>query len=389
VNKEPGVERNRVAHDRVRVPACAQFALEQVDLMGAREHVRRTEAGDSSANYRYTHNRCSSTCEDWLTVSEVPVPVAAPLKASVGTVRPRTSRISQVVTLIAVIVPPLGILVAAGVLWNVAFHPVDVAIMVAMYVVCAFGITIGFHRYFTHRSFEASAPVKATLAILGCMTMQGPLTQWVTDHRKHHAFSDKEGDPHSPHAGHGDGVRETLKGFVHAHVGWMFTNLGMEQGRLYGKDLYDDKLIRAIDRMYLLWVVATLGIPFAIGYALDGWAGGVEGLIWGGLVRIFLYQHATFSVNSICHMWGRRDYEVRDESRNNWVVAVLVFGEGWHNNHHAFPASARHGLHRFQIDISWWIIRGLEKLRLVSNVRLPTKDQMARRRAVQPAKSPS
>jgi len=335
------------------------------------------------------NNRYSPTCEDWLTVSEIPVPVAAPLKASVGTVRPRTSRISQVVTLIAVIVPPLGILLAAGVLWNVAFHPVDVAIMVAMYVGCAFGITIGFHRYFTHRSFEARAPVKATLAILGCMTMQGPLTQWVTDHRKHHAFSDKEGDPHSPHAGHGDGVRETLKGFVHAHVGWMFTNLGMEQGRLYGKDLYDDKLIRAIDRMYLLWVVATLGIPFAIGYALDGWAGGVEGLIWGGLVRIFLYQHATFSVNSICHMWGRRDYEVRDESRNNWVVAVLVFGEGWHNNHHAFPASARHGLHRFQIDISWWIIRGLEKLRLVSNVRLPTKDQMARRRAVQPANEPS
>ena len=182
-------------------------------------------------------------------MTDAPVPVSTPLQVSVGTVRPRTSRISQVVTLVAVIVPPLGILVAAGVLWNVAFHPVDVAIMVAMYVVCAFGITIGFHRYFTHRSFEARAPVKAILAILGCMTMQGPLTQWVTDHRKHHAFSDKEGDPHSPHAGHGDGVRATLKGFVHAHVGWMFTNLGMEQGRLYGKDLYDDKLIRTIDRL--------------------------------------------------------------------------------------------------------------------------------------------
>jgi stearoyl-CoA desaturase (delta-9 desaturase) len=298
-----------------------------------------------------------------------------------GTVRPRTSRISQVVTLVAVVIPPIGVLVAMGLLWNVAFHPVDLVIMAGMYCVCAFGITVGFHRYFTHRSFDAATPVKATLAILGCMTMQGPLTQWVTDHRKHHALSDREGDPHSPHAGHDDGVLGTLKGFVHAHIGWMFTNLGMEQGRLYGKDLYEDRLIRTIDRMYLLWVVATLGIPFAIGYAIAGWAGGIEGLIWGGLVRIFCYQHATFAVNSICHMYGRRDYEARDESRNNWLIAMLVFGEGWHNNHHAFPASARHGLHRFQLDISWWIIRGLEKLGLAWNVKLPSAAQMERRRA--------
>ena len=300
-----------------------------------------------------------------------------------GTVRPRTSRISQVVTLIAVVVPPLGVAAAAGLLWNVAFHPVDLAIMAGMYVVCAFGITVGFHRYFTHRSFETVAPVKATLAILGCMTMQGPLTQWVTDHRKHHALSDQQGDPHSPHAGHGEGVLATAKGFVHAHVGWMFTNLGMEQGRIYGRDLYEDRLVRTIDRLYLLWVGATLGIPFAIGYAIAGWAGGIEGLIWGGLVRIFLYQHATFSVNSICHMFGRRHYRSRDESRNNWLVAVLVFGEGWHNNHHAFPASARHGLHRFQLDLSWWLIRGLEKLRLVWDVRLPSEAQLRRRRLQQ------
>ncbi|HUK45634.1 MAG TPA: acyl-CoA desaturase [Gaiellaceae bacterium] len=291
-------------------------------------------------------------------------------------------------TLVAVVVPPLGIAAAAGLLWNVAFHPEDLVIMGGMYVVCAFGTTIGFHRYFTHRSFEARLPVKATLAILGCMTMQGPLTQWVTDHRKHHALSDRDGDPHSPHAGHGDGPLATLKGFVHAHVGWMFTNLGMEQGRLYGRDLYEDRLVRTIDRLYLLWVVATLGIPFAIGYALGGWGYAVEGLIWGGLVRIFLYQHATFSVNSICHMYGRRDYRSRDESRNNWLVALLVFGEGWHNNHHAFPASARHGLQRFQLDVSWWVIRGLEQLRLVSNVRLPTEAQMRRRR-IQPVNASS
>jgi len=290
------------------------------------------------------------------------------------------SRIGQFSTLVAVVVPPVGVVAAAGLLWNVAFHPVDLALLAGMYVICAFGTTIGFHRYFTHRSFEAKAPVKASLAILGCMTMQGPLTQWVTDHRKHHALSDRDGDPHSPHAGRDDGVLGTVKGFVHAHVGWMFTNLGLEQGRIYARDLYEDRLVRTIDRLYALWVVATFGIPFAIGYALGGWKGGVEGLLWGGFVRIFLYQHATFSVNSICHMFGRRDYRARDESRNNWLVALLVFGEGWHNNHHAFPASARHGLHRFQLDVSWWVIHGLEKLRLVSNVRLPSEEQMRRRR---------
>jgi stearoyl-CoA desaturase (Delta-9 desaturase) len=306
---------------------------------------------------------------------------------SVATVRERTSRISQVVTLVAVVVPPLGLVAAMGLLWNAAFHWVDLAIMVAMYVVCAFGTTIGFHRYFTHLGFKARTPVRATLAILGCMTMQGPLTQWVTDHRKHHALSDREGDPHSPHVGHGDGAWGAVRGFVHAHVGWMFSNLGMEQGRSYGKDLYEDRLVRTIDRLYLLWVVATLGIPFAVGYAAGGtWQRGVEAMLWGGPVRIFAYQHATFSVNSICHMFGRQDYASRDEARNNWLVALLVFGEGWHNNHHAFPASARHGHHRFQLDPSWWVIRGLERLGLVWDVKCPDADQLARRR-LQPASS--
>ncbi len=300
--------------------------------------------------------------------------------ARIGTVRTRTSRISQVVTVVAVVVPPLGLLAAMGTLWNIGFHWVDLALFLGLYVVCAFGTTIGFHRYFTHRGFDARAPVKALLAILGCMTMQGPVTQWVTDHRKHHALSDKPGDPHSPH-GHGDGAWGALRGFVHAHVGWMFTNLGMEQGKEYGRDLYEDRLVRVIDRLYLLWVVLTLGIPFAIGYAVGGtWGAAAEALVWGGLIRIAAYQHATFSVNSICHMFGRQDFRSRDEARNNWLVALLVFGEGWHNNHHAFPVSARHGLARWQLDVSWWVIRGLEKLRLVSNVRVPDAAQVARRR---------
>jgi stearoyl-CoA desaturase (delta-9 desaturase) len=299
----------------------------------------------------------------------------------IATVRQRTSFASQLVTLIAVVVPPVGLFAAMGLLWDTAFGWLDLGLLAGFYVVCGFGTTVGFHRYFTHRGFETTTPIRVLLAILGCMTMQGPLTQWVTDHRKHHALSDREGDPHTPH-GHGDGALGAIRGFWHAHVGWLFTLKGMERGRDYGRDLYDDRLIRTIDRLYMFWVLLTLGLPFAIGYGIGGtWQAGVEGLVWGGLLRIFLYQHATFAVNSVCHLWGRQDYRARDESRNNWVVAALVFGEGWHNNHHAFPASARHGLGRFQVDLSWWLIRGLERVGLAWDVRLPSPEQRERRRA--------
>src|SRR4051812_8049522 len=229
--------------------------------------------------------------------------------APVATVRASSSFWSKVATLLAVLVPPLGLAMAMGLLWGVAFHWVDVVLLVGFYVICAFGTTIGFHRYFTHRGFQTRAPLKATLAILGCMTMQGPVTQWVTDHRKHHALSDKPGDPHSPHVGHGDGALGFVKGFLHAHVGWMFTKLGMEQGREYGRDLYEDRLIRTIDRLYLVWVVLTFGLPFLIGYLVGGTLeAGLEAFVWGGVLRIFLYQHATFSVDSVCHLFGRKDF---------------------------------------------------------------------------------
>jgi len=300
--------------------------------------------------------------------------------AAIGTVRDRTSRLSQLLTLVAVVVPPLGVLSAAGILWGVAFSWLDLILLVSFYVVCAFGTTIGFHRLFTHRGFETYAPVRAAFAVLGCMTMQGPLTQWVTDHRRHHAMSDQPGDPHSPHVGHGEGLVATVRGFVHAHVGWLFTQKGMERGRDYGKDLYEDRLLVWIDRLYIVWVALTLAVPFLLGYWLGGsWERGVQAFVWAGLVRIFLYQHATFAVNSVCHMWGRRHFRSRDEARNNWVVALLVFGEGWHNNHHAFPASARHGLRRFQLDPSWWVIRALERLGLAWDVKVPSPVQLERR----------
>lgn len=299
---------------------------------------------------------------------------------AVATVRRRTSALSQIAGVVAVVVPPVGVLSAMGVLWGVAFRPLDLVLLFVLYVLTGLGITVGWHRYFSHKGFETTVGVKALLAILGSMAMQGPLTQWVTDHRKHHALSDKEGDPHSPHAGREPGVLGAFAGLVHAHVGWLFLTKGMERGPVYAKDLYEDRLIRWIDRLYLLWVVLTLGIPFGIGYAFGGVAVGLEAMVWGGLVRIFAFQHVTFSINSICHMFGRQAYRARDESRNVWYLAPFSFGESWHNNHHAFPSSARHGLDRFQLDVSWWTIRGLETLGLVWDVKRPDEAQKARRR---------
>ncbi|MGD0743479.1 MAG: fatty acid desaturase [Acidimicrobiales bacterium] len=296
----------------------------------------------------------------------------------VATVRPHTTRLSQVVTLVAVIVPPAGILSAAGVLWGVAFRPLDLVLFLVFYVLTGLGITVGYHRLFAHRSFEAVQPVRIALAVLGAMTLQGPLTQWVTDHRKHHARSDAEGDPHSPHLS-GGGFVGTVKGLIHAHVGWLFTTKGMERGDIYGRDLYDDRKIQVVDRLYLVWVALSVGLPFAIGFAVTGSVGrGLEAMVWAGLIRIFAFEHATFAVNSICHTFGSRRYDARDESTNNWVVAALTMGEGWHNNHHAFPRSARHGLERGEIDVSWLVIRGLQRLRVASMVRLPTPAQRNR-----------
>jgi stearoyl-CoA desaturase (delta-9 desaturase) len=297
---------------------------------------------------------------------------------TLGTVRARTSRASQIVTLVAVVVPAGGVLSAAGLLWGVAFRPLDLVLALVLYVLTGLGITVGYHRCFTHRSFEPAPAVKVALAVLGSMTLQGPVTQWATDHRKHHARSDREGDPHSPHLS-GEGLVGTVRGLWHAHVGWMFSTKGMERGLAWGRDLYEDRTLRVVDRLYLLWVLLSLAVPFLVGLALTGSvARAVEALVWAGLVRIFAFEHSTFAVNSICHTFGRRAWDARDESRNNWVVAALTFGEGWHNNHHAFPRSARHGLRATQLDVSWLVIRGLERLGLARDVRLPTPAQIAR-----------
>jgi stearoyl-CoA desaturase (delta-9 desaturase) len=298
-------------------------------------------------------------------------------------VRDRTTWPSRLVTFAAVAGPPLLLVVAMATLWGVAAGPVDLALLAAMYVICGLGISLGFHRYFTHRSFQTSSWFKVTLAVLGSMTLQGPVTQWVTDHRKHHALSDQPGDPHSPHTHDGDSWLAGVLGLWHAHVGWLFRTKGMERGDHYGRDLYADRTIRLIDRLYFVWVVLTFAIPFAIGWALSGGdlERGLQAMLWGGVLRVFLFQHCTWAVNSVCHRFGSRDFATRDESRNNLAIALLTFGEGWHNNHHAFPSSARHGLLRGQVDLSAWLVRRLERWRVIWDVKLPDASALARRRA--------
>jgi stearoyl-CoA desaturase (delta-9 desaturase) len=265
-------------------------------------------------------------------------------------------------------------------------RPIDLITFAVLYVVCGLGITIGFHRLFSHRAFKTTRTLTALWAILGSMTLQGPVTQWVTDHRKHHALSDKEGDPHSPHHGYGSGWRGVLKGLWHAQVGWLLTTKGLERGERYGKDLYADPLIRWIDRLYMVWLALSLAIPFAVGYLVGGGslALGFECFVWAGLLRVFVFDHLTWSVNSICHMFGRRDFPTGDESRNFWPLALPVFGEAWHNNHHAFPGSARHGLTWRQVDVSWMVIRGMERVGLVWDVKVPTAKRQEIRRAAAP-----
>jgi stearoyl-CoA desaturase (Delta-9 desaturase) len=244
----------------------------------------------------------------------------------------------------------------------------DLVILAVMYAGIGTGITVGFHRLLTHRSFTCSRLLRAAFAALGSAAAEGPVIDWVATHRRHHQFSDVEGDPHSPH-GHGSGFRGALRGLVHAHLGWVFSDMEVADERHYAKDLLADPWIRFVNDTFVLWVLAGLAVAFGLGVALTGTvAGGLTALLWGGAARIFLMHHATFSINSLCHFFGRHDYDTGDESRNLAWLAIPTWGEAWHNNHHAFPTSYRHGLKRWQIDPSAVIIRALEMLGLVWDV---------------------
>ena len=276
------------------------------------------------------------------------------------------SRAERIANIAGVVVPFAGVLAAIVLLWSSWVDAVDLAIFAVMYLATALGVTIGFHRLLTHRSFKTHPRLERTFAVLGSLSVQGSVLDWVADHRKHHAHTDEEGDPHSPHVGEGSGLR----GLWHAHTGWLWKTQGQADWKRYARDLYDDPKMRRIGRRFPLIVLASLLIPTIAGFALHGftWEGALRGYVWGGLVRIFLVHHVTWSVNSICHFFGRRRFAIEDRSTNVAWLAIPSLGESWHHNHHAFPRSAEHGLRWYEIDISAWIIRGLERAGLAWNV---------------------
>ncbi len=285
------------------------------------------------------------------------------------------SRAEQITLLCAVLLPLIGLGLAIGLLWGRGITWLELGLFLAMYVITAGGITVGYHRLFTHSSFETPKYLRALFAIAGSMAVQGPVLTWVAVHRKHHQHSDHEEDPHSPHA-HGGGVVGMLKGMWHAHVGWVFDPKPDGLAR-YVKDLIDDRTVLIVDKLFPLWVALGLALPAVIaGIVTQSWTGALLGFIWGGLVRVFMVHHVTWSINSVCHVWGSRPFKSHDQSTNNLVFGMLALGEGWHNNHHAFPTSAKHGLKWYQFDASYVFIKTLSLLGLARNVRVPSKQRI-------------
>ena len=288
------------------------------------------------------------------------------------------SRTARNANLLAVIIPFIAFLAALVLLWNRAVGPLDLGILAVLYLLSGVGVTVGFHRLLTHRAFETHRPLKYVLAVLGSLSVQGPVITWVADHRKHHAHPDQEGDPHSPHVGHGSGLR----GLLHAHVGWLMNSMGRAQRRRYAPELMEDPGMRAINRSFELIVVAGLAIPFALGYLIGGTlTAALTALLWGGLVRIFLLHHVTWSINSVCHFFGRRRFATEDHSTNVFWLALPSLGESWHHNHHAFPRAAQHGLRRWEVDPSGALIGLLERLGLAWNVVRITPERQRQREA--------
>jgi len=293
-----------------------------------------------------------------------------PLRISLGV---------RLVTIFGILIPFLAVVAAPFLVWGWGFHWTDLGLLLGMYVATVLGITVGFHRLFVHRSFETYPWVKFVFAVVGSMAVQGSLFTWVGTHRVHHQHSDTPDDPHSPQH-EGPGILGVLRGYWHSHIGWFFLPDPPDLDR-YVQDLNASPSLRVASRLFPLWVFLGFVIPAILGGVITmSWEGALTGFIWGGLIRVFLVHHVTWSVNSACHLWGLQPYYSDDESRNNILFGILALGEGWHNTHHAFPTSARHGLAWWQIDVSYWVIRTLAFLRLAWNLKLPSKETEARER---------
>ena len=300
-----------------------------------------------------------------------------PAVPGVKPLEPREVSFQRRLVLLVTIIPFLGFIAAVWSFWGTGLSLVDAGIFLGMYTFTGLGVTVGFHRLFTHQSFEPKPWLKNTFAIAGSMAVQGPVIRWVADHRRHHAFSDQPGDPHSPHLDEGPGIKGVLKGLWHAHIGWFFDD-EQTSAKRWAPDLVKDPAMRKIDSLFPLWVLISFAAPALLGFLITGTAAGaLSAFLWGSLARIFFLHHVTWSINSICHFYGERPFRTTDSSTNNWLLAILSFGESWHNNHHAFPTSAVHGFERGQIDISAGVIRLMERLGLVRNVKTVTPKQLA------------
>ncbi|HEX2089884.1 MAG TPA: acyl-CoA desaturase [Actinomycetota bacterium] len=292
------------------------------------------------------------------------------------------------VTLAMTVLPLAGVVLAVWRLWGTGISALDFGLFVGFYLATGLGISVGFHRLLTHRSFVAVKPVRVALAVLGSMAVQGPAIQWCATHRRHHAYADKYGDPHSPHLAQAPGVRGVLMGLWHAHMGWILDSEKSDP-KEWTPDLVADRSITVVSNSFGWLTLASFALPAMIGYAVTGTlSGAASAFLWGSAVRIFLLHHVTWSINSVCHFYGKEAFRARDESRNVWPMSILSVGESWHNNHHAFPWSARLGLRFWEIDPGWYAIRILRALRLVRKVKVPGPAQLAEKRLRRPGALP-